>query len=252
MKQRQASFLRSLFHINCCNSKRKNRQVSLQSRTVEMFDGHLDIRSFVSVHMNLAQLIWLLLSKEQRILFNHHRERSITQFKWRKDQSSSDSSDTAAEEASDSQKVPSLGLANSVPSKRAFSKLLGFSVKSEIDKKLLLGIFDTPKPLSNVSSKTRKLLEARSGMMNNSDGKFAQNNKIPVSSPYPEQRAQVSMKAGIKTSDAQLLQDQNSSFITNLDQSQSVIEVVTRQPQSPGPFAGLNLKAKRGPSKRLD
>ena len=54
MKQRKASFLRSLFHINCCNSKRKNRQVSLQSRTVEMFDGHLDIRSFVSVHMNLA------------------------------------------------------------------------------------------------------------------------------------------------------------------------------------------------------
>ena len=59
-------------------------------------------------------------------------------------------------------------------------------MKSEIDKKLLLGIFDTPKPLSNVSSKTRKLLAARSGMMNNNDGKFAQNNKIPISSPYPE------------------------------------------------------------------
>ena len=73
MKKRKASFLRSLFHINCFNSKRNNRKVRLQRQTVEHFDSLLDIRSFVSVHMNLAQLLWLLLNDKQRILFNHHR-----------------------------------------------------------------------------------------------------------------------------------------------------------------------------------
>ena len=58
----------------------------------------------------------------------------------------------------------------------AFSKLLSYPVKSDIDKKLVLGIFDTPKPFSSASLKTRKLLAPRSGMMNNSVDKSVKNN----------------------------------------------------------------------------
>ena len=54
MKKRKALILRSLFHINCFNSKRANRKVRLQRQTVEHFHSLLDIRSFVSVNMNLA------------------------------------------------------------------------------------------------------------------------------------------------------------------------------------------------------
>ena len=84
MKHEKTHFLKSLCHFNCLGSKEQNRQIRLQRKTAEHFDSHLDIRSFVSVHTNLRLLIWLLLSEDQRLLFNHHRERAMTQDRWKK------------------------------------------------------------------------------------------------------------------------------------------------------------------------
>ena len=46
---------------------------------MERFEEHLDIRSFVSIHTNLALLLSMLLTKEQLLLFKNHRVHSINE-----------------------------------------------------------------------------------------------------------------------------------------------------------------------------
>ena len=99
---------------------------------------------------NLALLIWLLLNKEQRLLFEHQNNRTESIPKSEKKKKSK--SKEAASSDSDkllSDKVPKLKLACNVPSKEAqkvFDKLLGYQWNTDIDRKLLNGIFDNPKP----------------------------------------------------------------------------------------------------------
>ena len=48
---------------------KKDRKARLKEKALESFDQNLDVRSFASVNSNLALLIWLLLNKEQILLF---------------------------------------------------------------------------------------------------------------------------------------------------------------------------------------
>ena len=65
--------------------------MKLHSKIIKSFEDHLDIRSFVSMHNNLALLLKILFSKEQLILFKHHHAFTIAK-KRRKQSKELDSS----------------------------------------------------------------------------------------------------------------------------------------------------------------
>ena len=54
---------------------------------------------------------------------------------------------------------------------RTFSKLSGYSIESEIDRKLLQGIFEALKPISKASQRFPNNLADRKGMISTNGGK---------------------------------------------------------------------------------
>ena len=63
----RASFSEILCHIGfLC---KKSREMRLREKAAARFEDSLDIRSFVQVYTNLAMIIDLLLTKEQKTLF---------------------------------------------------------------------------------------------------------------------------------------------------------------------------------------
>ena len=52
----------------------------VREKALANLEDQLDIRSFLSVNKNLSLLVWLLLSKEQLLLFNHHNDRAVTEY----------------------------------------------------------------------------------------------------------------------------------------------------------------------------
>ena len=112
--------------------------MKLRDRAVEKFEQHLDIRSFVSVNTNLTLLIWLLLSKEQLVLFQHHHKRAIKQ------KAPCSTSSESEEPENPLKKMPKLKLGSKKGPKHAEKKLaelLGYPALSNLDQKLLLGVF---------------------------------------------------------------------------------------------------------------
>ena len=51
----------------------------LREKAAARFEKNLDIRSFVAVHTDLALILDLLLSSEQKVLFKHHSARSVSE-----------------------------------------------------------------------------------------------------------------------------------------------------------------------------
>ena len=98
-------------------------------------------------------MIWLLLSKEQMLLFSHQHNRVITEYKEKK------MGNYEREEISATNippKIPKLQLSSTVKFKKArqeLSKLIGLPVATEIDKKLLFGMFDRPPQALNRQNK---------------------------------------------------------------------------------------------------
>ena len=109
----------------------QDREMRLMKKVTERFEEQLDIRSFVRVRTNLALLIRVLLSDQQMLLFRHQRRRSISIAM--KDEKSSSSMDESSDE---------LGKVESKSKHyKMFQKLLGFQVKSKLDRMLIDGIF---------------------------------------------------------------------------------------------------------------
>ena len=116
--------------------RERSKKQRLKKKTTELFENQLDIRSFVSVQKNLALLIWLMLTKEQRLLFWNHSGRVVTTKKH---------SPTTSSDFELSDDVPKLKLGSMLKPKKAskaLQQLNGYSILSEIDKKLLLGVFE--------------------------------------------------------------------------------------------------------------
>ena len=76
-KNIKTQFVRSLTCRFSCLCK-KNREERMREKISEHFDDKLDIRSFVSVHTNLALLLSLLLNKEQLLLFKMNRAHTVS------------------------------------------------------------------------------------------------------------------------------------------------------------------------------
>ena len=95
-------------------------------------------------------LIWLLLSKEQLLLFWHHNDRAVTEYADKGKSKSpayntNNPSNILSKQVPD--KVQKLKLASTKKHKKVefeFQKLTGLPMNTEIDKKLLFGIFDIP------------------------------------------------------------------------------------------------------------
>ena len=50
----------------------------LRKKAAARFEDNLDIRNLTAVHTNLALILDLLLTKEQKILFSHHKARAVS------------------------------------------------------------------------------------------------------------------------------------------------------------------------------
>lgn len=117
-----SSFYESLIcHLSDFCKKRRYKRI--KSLAAEHFDQRLDIRSFVRVHTNLESLISVLLNKKQRVLLSLNRAHSIA--------TQQDEVDAEANAAQLCDQA----------SKAEIAELLGYSVETPLDRKLLLGVF---------------------------------------------------------------------------------------------------------------
>ena len=113
----------------------KDPKLKFMKRSQTLYEKSLDIRSFVQVRSSLSQLLALLLNEQQLTLFKYQRKRalSFTKSKSKDEHNSSSSSDDFALNLG---KKSKLGKA-----KRSLMALQDFKVKSQLDKKLLSGMF---------------------------------------------------------------------------------------------------------------
>ena len=51
----------------------------LREKAAARFEKKLDIRNFVAVHTNLALILNLFLTKEQKVLFKHHSAQAVSE-----------------------------------------------------------------------------------------------------------------------------------------------------------------------------
>ena len=121
----------------------------MRKKTATRFEEHLDIRSFVSVHTNLALLLSMLLSDEQLMLFQNHRAHAVLQKRKKNEEGTAKNSDPQRKDIikkalGSFQGLPELrlGSKNSEKLKEGFKQLIGFSARSKLDRELLAGIFD--------------------------------------------------------------------------------------------------------------
>ena len=80
VKPRKIPFLSRLkchFKFLCRKDHYKQK---VREKALGNLEDQLDIRSFFSVNKNLSLLIWLLLSKDQQLLFQHHHDRAVTEY----------------------------------------------------------------------------------------------------------------------------------------------------------------------------
>ena len=107
-------------------------------RSQALYQKSLDIRSFVRVRTSLRQILALLLNYQQLTLFNYQRKRALrfTKTESNDNHMSSSSSDDFANLGKKSE----FGKA-----KRSLIALQGFKAKSQLDKKLLTGMFESLK-----------------------------------------------------------------------------------------------------------
>ena len=90
----KTSMLKSLcYFTSLCG---KDKELRFREKSVKRFEKHLDIRSFVGVHTNLALALSLLFTKEQSLLFQHHHARAVSE-----EQLGQDSDNTSSEASDD-------------------------------------------------------------------------------------------------------------------------------------------------------
>ena len=64
--------------------RNRNKEAKLQMKAVDLFVDTLDIRSQANTYINLSLLISLLMTKEQMLLFQHQKARTINSKKQQK------------------------------------------------------------------------------------------------------------------------------------------------------------------------
>ena len=91
IEQLKLSFFQTLCSFKGCRSRSRQRESNLRKKTTEMFEKQLDIRSLVSVNLNLSLLLSLLLNRQQMRLFKSNSLLSVHQDERDSKDSSSDS-----------------------------------------------------------------------------------------------------------------------------------------------------------------
>jgi len=102
----------------------------------------LDIRSFMNVHTNLAILLPMLLTKEQTVLFERHRARSIL-FDSESLKKKLKSKDEIAKQERRLHPLPTFEDVGQEKQREALKTLLGYRMTSRLDKKLFLGLLES-------------------------------------------------------------------------------------------------------------
>ena len=118
----------------------------LKNYAIEQLDARLDIRHFFNISKNLQLLLWLMLNKQQLIMFQSNHSHALKLSK--KDQSSDDSDSSCTTADRYHHKLPTLeplGLQSKKKTRKAIQSLNGYQVGSELDQKLLMGMFDQPR-----------------------------------------------------------------------------------------------------------
>ena len=116
-----------------------------------MYEEQLDIRSLVSVDTSLALLLSLLLSRPQMRLFESNASRSV---QVREQHDTSASSDNKANSSLPTFRLKPGKKLTKKDKKRLYDELIGFQIDTELDRKLVEGVFppvpavDHPEPLN--------------------------------------------------------------------------------------------------------
>ena len=127
--------------ISLCFSKcicKRERGMLLQEKAIERFDQQLDIRSIVKTRIDLSILLSLLLSKEQLLLFRNQHARAFVDYNESKKEGEEallNESSAHHREDPDFAQWPNPGL------RATFEGIKGFEVQSDLDRKLILGVW---------------------------------------------------------------------------------------------------------------
>ena len=135
------------------------------------------MRSFASVNSNLALLIWLLLNKEQMLLFWHHKARAVDAPNEYNEKSTSKSEDESSS-SEIKQEIPKLdslaSMTKSQDIEKVFGNLIGYQVTSQLDQKLIQGVIKDP------SQNKHKLLKSKINIQNHENLIYRSTNNITL------------------------------------------------------------------------
>ena len=137
LKLRKNSWILNLCFIKCLC--KRSRGMRLQEKAIEQFEDSLDIRSIVKTRIDLSILLRSLLSKEQLVLFRNQHARAFTAHNL--------ASQKMDPEPVGEQDDGLLGLdfiemtEDPASFSMTFDRIKGYSIQTDLDRKLLLGVW---------------------------------------------------------------------------------------------------------------
>ena len=157
------------------------------------------MRSFASVNSNLSLLIWLLLNKEQMLLFWHHKARAVDvpNEESEKNTLKSEDESSSSEIKHEIPKLDSLAsMTKSQDIEKVFGSLIGYQVTSQLDQKLIQGVMKDPSKNKRKLHKPKIILKKRENSINHSTNNIMLTcndfSQIPVASRNYDQGPQAS------------------------------------------------------------
>ena len=136
-------------------------------KTGHYLEKQLDIRKLIETRTDISILTRILLNKQQRILFANQNARSIVEYENDLGDDDQDDDDTKKDHLDKSLFYPGLvsketiRLADSQSREKSslkyFGILIDYKIESEIDRKLLLGVWNDLLPENNLSTTFKEL-----------------------------------------------------------------------------------------------
>lgn len=116
----------------------------LQKRAIERFENQLDIRKLVSTQVDVNILLNILFNQKQMFLFRHQHERVFAQLATtnKEDQQTVTESENEIDKSAFAQNLVTSKTMRSY--QKEINQLEGFKVESNVDRNLVLGLYQKP------------------------------------------------------------------------------------------------------------
>ena len=150
VKFKRNSWLLNLCFIKCLCKKKRRRGMLLQAKAIEVFEAQLDILSIVKTRFDLSILLRALLSKEQLFLFKNQHARAFATYHSKHHKPKPVYEHEASIQDLNFVEKPQ----GTVARAKACKKIKGYRIHTEMDRKLLLGVWELERKAASVTQES--------------------------------------------------------------------------------------------------